>query len=62
MIGCYCIGDILHEDGLTGLRLSHNKGTLSLTDRREQVYDSCAQVGGLAVSAKIELLVWEERS
>ena len=33
MVGCNGIGNILHQDGLTGLRLSHDECTLSLTDR-----------------------------
>ena len=33
MVGCNGIGNILHQDGLTGLWLSHDECTLSLTDR-----------------------------
>ena len=62
MVGSDGIGDVLHQDGLTSLRLSHDQGTLPLTDRREQIDDAGAQVGCGTVAAERELLVWEERS
>ena len=41
MVGCYGVGYIFHQDGLTRLRLGHDEGTLSLADRREEVYYTC---------------------
>ena len=38
MVGCDRIGDILQQHRLTGLRLCHDQTTLSLADRREQIY------------------------
>lgn len=60
MVGCDGVGNILHEDGLTGLRLSHDERTLTLTDWREEIYDAGAEIGGSAVATEIELLVREE--
>ncbi len=60
MVGCDGVGNILHEDGLTGLRLSHDERTLTLTDWREEVYDAGAEIGGAAVATEIELLIREE--
>ena len=60
VISCDGIGYILHKDSLTCLRLSHNKGTLSLAYRREQVYNASAEICCLLFAAKVELLFWEQ--
>ena len=56
------IGDILHEDGLTRLGLCDDECTLAFTDRREQVDDAHAGIGGILVAAECEFLFREERS
>ena len=60
MVGCYGIGDILHQYGLTRLGLGHDEGALSLTDRREEVYYAGREVGRGAVATECKFLVGEE--
>ena len=61
MIGSDGVGDILHQDGLTRLWLSHDECTLTLTDRREEIDNTSAEVSGGTVATECELLVGEER-
>ena len=59
MVGGDGVGNVLHQHGLTGLRLGHEQGTLSLTDWGKQVYDTGRE--RIVVSlAQLELLVREE--
>ena len=62
MVCCNGVGNVLHQDCLTGLWLCDNECTLTFADRREYVYDACAQVCCSLIAAEIELLVREERS
>ena len=61
MVGSNGVGDILHQNSLTRLGLSHNERTLSLANRREQIYDTRRDVGGAAVTAESEFLFGEKR-
>ena len=38
MVGSNGVGDVLHQDGLTGLGLCHDEGTLAFADGGEEVY------------------------
>ena len=40
MVGSDGVGNVLHQDGLTSLRLSDDEGTLTFTDRSKEVYDA----------------------
>ena len=60
MVGRNGIGDILHQHSLTGLGLGHDEGTLTFTDRREEINHTNAGVGGLLVAAECEFLFREE--
>ena len=61
MVGGYRVCYILEQYGLTGLRLSHDQGTLSLADRSEHVNHAGGEIVILAV-AQGELLIREQRS
>ena len=61
MVGCYGVGNVLHEDCLTCLGLCHDKRALSLAYGREEVDDACAEIGCGTVAAEVEVLVGEER-
>ena len=61
MIGSDSICNILHEYRLTGLWLCHDECALSLSDWREEIYDSCTWIGSCRITAKFEFLFWEER-
>ena len=37
MVGSDGVGDVLHEQGFTSLRLCHDEGALSLSDGREEI-------------------------
>ena len=52
---------VLHQDGLTGLGLCHDKCALAFTDRCEEVHDTRAEVGGAGIAAECVFLVGEER-
>ena len=54
------VGNVFHQDGLTGFGLCHNQGTLALTDGGKQVYDTGRHRVGVSTFAKLELLVREE--
>ena len=59
MVGSDGVGNVLHQHGLTRFGLCHDEGTLSFTDRGEEIHHT----GRLAVVialAKLELLVGEE--
>ena len=60
MIGGNGVGNVFHQDGLTGFGLCHNQGTLALTDGGKQVYDTGRHRVGVSAFAKLELLVREE--
>ena len=60
MIGSDGIGNVLHQNRFTGLRLSYDERTLSFAYRGEKVYDAGRKVGGLGISTKCELFFWEE--
>ena len=60
MVGGDGVGDILHEDGLTSLRLGYDERTLTFTDRREEVDNTNAGVGGSLIATEGELLLGEE--
>ena len=62
MIGCYGVGDVLHEDCLTGLWLCHDECALSLTDWREEIYDSRTGICCGGITAELEFLFGEEWS
>ena len=60
MVGGDGVGNVLHQDGLTGLRLCHDEGALSFADGSEEVHHACREV--VVVSfAEVELLIREER-
>ena len=61
MVGCNGVGNVLHQDGLTGFGLCHDKRTLSFTDRSEQVYDTCREIVVVSFT-ELELFVGEKRS
>ena len=54
------ICDIFHENSLTSLRLCYDKGTLSFSYGREEVYYACAWICGSSVATEVELFFWEE--
>ena len=54
------IGNFLHEERFTCLGLCHDKGALSLADRRKEVHNAARQAVTLAI-AEAELLLGEER-
>ena len=60
MVGSNSVGNVLHEDCLTSLWLRHDEGTLTFSDRCEEIYDTCGEVGGLCVATEGVLLVGEE--
>ena len=60
MIGCNCIGDILHQNGLTRLGLGDYQRALTLADRREKVNNARGEIGCGRVSTEVELFVREE--
>ena len=62
MVGGYGVCYVFHKNCLTCLRLCDDECALTFTDRREQVYNSCAEVCRSSVTAKSELLVREKRS
>ena len=51
MVGCDGIGDVFHQDGLTGFGLCHDEGTLAFTNGREEVDNADAGIGGCLVTA-----------
>ena len=61
MVGGNSVGNILHQNGFTSLGLSHDECTLTFTDRGEKVDDTYRRIGGCLVTAKRELLFWEQR-
>ena len=60
MVGGNGISNILHQDSLTCLWLSHNQCTLTFTDRREEVYNTNTGVRGSLIATKGKFLFWEE--
>ena len=60
VVGGYGVGNVLHEDGLTGLGLCHDECALALSDGREEVDDAHRGIGGGRVAAEGELLFGEK--
>ena len=61
MVVCNRIGDVLQQDCLTGLGLSHDKAALTLADRGEHIHDAYRDVAVVTVAGEVELLVGEKR-
>ena len=61
MVGCDSVGNVFHQDGLTCLGLCHDECALTFTDRREEVYNTCREVGSGTVATEREFLVGEKR-
>ena len=60
MVGSYGVGNVLHQDSLTRLWLSHNQCTLALTDRSKQVDNTHRRIRRCTVATECELLIGEE--
>ncbi len=60
MVGSDSVCYVLHQYGLTCLRLCHDERALTFTDRGEEVYDTCAEIGRSGVATEIKFLVREE--
>ena len=52
----------LEQHGFTSLRLSHDKTTLTLSDRSEHIHDTARQIMLMTMSEKIKLLIREKWS
>lgn len=61
MVGGDGVGDVLHQDGLTGLGLGHDEGALAFADGGEEVYHAGRERVAVSAFAKLELFVGEER-
>ena len=61
MVGSDGVGNVLHQHGLTSLGLCHDEGTLTFTDRREEV-NHAGRLAVVIALAEFELLVGEEGS
>ena len=61
VVGCDGVGNVLHQDGLTGLGLCHDEGALAFADGSEEVHYASRERVAVSAFAKLELFVGEER-
>ena len=61
VVGGHALRQILHQHGLTGLGRRDDQPALSLTERRDDIDDSCGDVFGAAIAHFHDQLLFREQ-